>query len=286
VNVWVEAARPRTLTAAVVPVAVGTASADRFIAWRALAALLVSLAIQISVNYANDLFDAQRGIDTEERVGPRRATATGLVTPGQMKSAMVLALGVAAVAGGALAITVGPELWLVGLACVLALIGYSGGPKPYASLGLGEVFVFVFFGLVATVGSAYVHTERIEAESVIASIPVGLLAVAILIVNNLRDVETDAAAGKRTLAVRIGATTTRGLYAATILIPFMLLVAVAGIADSQWPLLAALSAPLAIAAVRRTRGTSGRELLPALGATARLQLAYGLLLALGLWIAR
>lgn len=285
-NVWVEAARPRTLTAAVVPVAVGTATADRFIAWRAVAALIVGLAMQISVNYANDLFDAQRGVDTDERVGPRRATAAGLVRPYQMKKAIFLALGVATIAGGALATAVGPELWAVGALCVLAMLGYSGGPKPYASLGLGEIFVFVFFGLVATIGSAYVQVERVEETAVIAALPVGFLAVAILVVNNLRDIDTDRAAGKHTLAVRIGAQPTQALFVALIGGALALVAAVAWSASSPWPFVALASLPLAPIAIRLVRDPQKHSLLPALGATARLQLAFGALLATGLSFAR
>lgn len=282
-NVWVEAARPRTLSAAVVPVAVGTAAVDRFIPWRALAALVVAVAIQIAVNYANDLFDAQRGIDTAERLGPRRATASGLVTPGQMRIAMLLALAVAAGAGAALALAVGPELWLVGLACVLAMLGYSGGPKPYASLGLGEIFVFVFFGLVATVGSAYVHVERITPLPLAAAVPVGFLAVAILVVNNLRDIPTDTATGKRTLAVRMGVDGTRSLFALLLVGTFAAVPAIAAIPPSPWPLIALASLPLAFTAAHMVSSGGGPSLLPALGATARLQLVFGALLAIGLW---
>jgi 1,4-dihydroxy-2-naphthoate octaprenyltransferase len=283
VNVWVEAARPKTLSAAVAPVAVGTASVDRFIAWRAIGALVVAVAIQIAVNYANDLFDAQSGVDTAERVGPRRATATGLVSPKQMRIAMLGAIAVAAVAGSALALAVGPELWLVGLACVLALLGYSGGPKPYAGLGLGEVFVFIFFGLVATVGSAYVQVERIRPLPVAAAVPVGFLAVAILVVNNLRDIPTDTAAGKRTLAVRLGVPGTRSLYSLLLVGTFAALPVIAIIPPSPWPLIAFASLPLALGAARMVASGSGLSLLPALGATARLQLVFGVLLAVGLW---
>ncbi|MDQ3982742.1 MAG: 1,4-dihydroxy-2-naphthoate polyprenyltransferase, partial [Actinomycetota bacterium] len=213
-RLWVEAARPRTLPAAVVPVLVGTSAAGHLIVWRFAAALLVSLALQVAVNYANDYFDGVRGVDTPERAGPRRAVASGLVRPSQMKAAVGLALAVAAAAGIALTIAVGPELLLVGALSIGAALAYSGGPRPYASAGLGEVFVFVFFGLVATVGSAYVQVETIPRLTVLASVPVGLLATAILVVNNLRDIPTDAAAGKKTLAVRLGPRGTRRLYAA------------------------------------------------------------------------
>lgn len=283
-NVWVEAARPRTLTAAVAPVAVGTAAAERFIAWRALCALIVGLAIQVAVNYANDLFDAQRGVDTAERVGPRRATASGLVSPGAMKRATLAATLVAGAAGSALAVDVGPELWLVGVACVIAMLGYSGGPKPYASLGLGEVFVFLFFGLVATVGSFYVQEDHIEWLPIACAIPIGFLAVAILVVNNLRDIASDTAAGKRTLAVRMGAVASRSMYGLLLTGTFLMVPVIAVAASSWWPLLAFGSLPLAFGASRIV-STEGLALLPALGATAQLQLAFGALLAVGLWIA-
>jgi len=165
VNVWVEAARPPTLPAAIAPVLVGTAAASRLVLWRFAAALVVALGVQVAVNYANDYFDGVRGGDTPQRVGPRRAVASGLVAPARMRAAIAVALGVAAVAGSALSAAVGWELLGVGLACFVAALAYSGGPRPYASSGLGELFVFVFFGLVATVGSAYVHDERRPATS-------------------------------------------------------------------------------------------------------------------------
>lgn len=284
-NVWVEAARPRTLTAALVPVAVGTATVDRFVAWRALAALVAAVAIQIAVNYANDLFDAQRGIDTQERLGPRRATASGLVTPAQMRIAMLVAVLVAGIAGASLAAAVGPELWVVGIACLLAMLGYSGGPKPYASLGLGEIFVFIFFGLVATIGSAYVQVERITPRAVLCALPVGFLAVAILVVNNLRDIPTDTATGKRTLAVRMGVHGTRSLYSLLLVGTFTVVPLIAMVMNSLWPLLAIAALPLAFTSARMVGVGGGPSLVPALGATARLQLAFGVLLTLGVWIA-
>ena len=284
-NVWVEAARPRTLSAAVAPVIVGTAATGRVIAWRFAAALVVGVAIQIAVNFANDLFDAARGVDTEDRVGPRRATASGLVTPRAMKIATGLALLVAGVAGGWLALTVGPELWVVGALSFVAALGYSGGPRPYASAALGELFVFLFFGLVATIGSAYVQVERVVDVAVAASVPIGLLAVAILVANNLRDIATDERAGKRTLAVRLGDSRTRGLYGGAIAAALVSTAVVAVVASDPRPLMALGAAPLAVPAIRMvTSGASGAALLPVLGATARLQIAYAILLTVGLWI--
>ena len=282
----VEAARPKTLSAGVAPVLVGTAAADRFVAWRFAAALVVGVAVQVGVNYANDYFDFVRGVDTPARVGPRRAVAAGLVAPARMRLAMLAAFGVAAVAGLALAAAAGWELLLVGALCFAAAVSYSGGPRPYASAGLGELFVFTFFGLVATVGSAYVQDGRIVTAAVAAAVPVGLLAVAILVVNNLRDIETDAAAGKQTLAARIGDARTRTLYVLLLAVAFASVAAVASAVRSPLPVLAALAAPLAAGPLRVVRDrVHGRGLIPALAGTARLQLVFGVLLALGLALA-
>lgn len=278
------AARPRTLSAAVAPVVVGTAASDHFIEWRFGAALIVSLAIQVGVNFANDLFDAQRGVDTEHRAGPLRATAAGLVTPAAMKAAMILAFGVAAIAGLLLAAYVGWGLLGVGLASFLAALAYSGGPKPYASYGLGEIFVFVFFGLVATVGSSYVQDETLQQVAYVSAIPVGLLATAILVANNLRDIPTDRAAGKLTLAVRIGEGRTRQLHQALVVLAFLCTGAVVAVTNSALPLLALIAVPLAVRPVSLIlHSTEPNELIQALAGSARLQLVYSLLLAVGLW---
>jgi 1,4-dihydroxy-2-naphthoate polyprenyltransferase len=232
VNRYVQAARPRPLPAAVTPVVVGTAAALRpagdLHLDRAALALVVALALQVAVNYANDLFDGISGVDTAERTGPRRAVASGLISPSAMKKATAAALAVAAVAGLVLAWQVGPELLLVGVAAILATLGYSGGRRPYASRGLGEVSVFVFFGVVATAGSAYVQDGMLTTVPLLASIPVGALAVALLVVNNLRDIPTDAAAGKRTLAVRLGEAGTRRLYRGLVVVALAGGVGVAG----------------------------------------------------------
>jgi 1,4-dihydroxy-2-naphthoate octaprenyltransferase len=283
-NAWVEAARPRTLSAGITPVLVGTAAADHFIAWRFAAALVVGVSIQVGVNYANDLFDAERGVDTEERLGPRRAVASGLVSPQRMRVALGITIAVAAVAGLMLALATTLWLLVVGLACFAALLAYSGGPRPYASAGLGEVFVFVFFGLVATIGSAYVQAERIDATAVAAAIPVGLLAVAILVVNNLRDIPTDAVAGKNTLAVRLGENRTRRLFTILSLATLVTVFVTSVVAESLWPLLGLVcSLPL-----ERARKIVDRErasaLIPALGATSAAQIVLGAGLAVGLWI--
>ena len=212
VGLFWEAARPKTLGAGVVCVLVGTAAAGSFIAWRFVAAMVASVAVQVAVNYANDYFDAVKGVDTVQRTGPRRITSAGLVTPGQMRLATGVALGVASVPGLALAAALGPQVIVVGLFCFAAALGYSGGPRPFASLGLGEVFVFVFFGIVGTVGAAYVQTGHLSSLAFAVAVPVGALASALLLANNIRDIDTDAAAGKATLAVRIGRERARAVF--------------------------------------------------------------------------
>ncbi|MEX0868735.1 MAG: 1,4-dihydroxy-2-naphthoate octaprenyltransferase, partial [Nitriliruptoraceae bacterium] len=240
-----------------------------------------------AVNYANDLFDGLAGVDTTARTGPRRAVASGLVTPREMARAMVAAFALAGVAGLALAWMAGWELLVVGAAAIVAALGYSGGSRPYASRGLGEVSVFVFFGVVATVGSQYVQDERLGAVALVASVPVGLAAVALLLVNNLRDLDTDRDAGKRTLAVRLGGPVTRRLYAGCLITTVAAAAAVAAIVDASGPLLALVAAPLAIGAVRRVvGGATGRELVAVLERTAQFQLAFSALLAIGLVVAR
>ena len=284
-NPWVAGARPRTLPAAVVPVAVGTACAvgDGVIVWRALAALVVAVAIQVGTNYANDYQDGVRGTD-DVRVGPVRLVASGLAEASAVRTAALAAFGVAAVFGLLLAIAVGPELLVVGALSFAAGWLYTGGPKPYGYLGLGEVFVFVFFGLVATVGSAYVHTGEITALAVCAAVPVGLLATALLVVNNLRDIPTDTEAGKRTLAVRLGDRTTRIMYV-TMLVDVYLLIVVLAVTQRLPAVLGLVGAAFAVEPIRRVRaGAEGPELIPVLGATGKAQLATGLLLALGLAI--
>ena len=287
---FLEAARPRTLPAAVAPVLVGTAASSRAVAeldaLRFVLALLVALALQVGVNYANDLFDGIRGVDTPDRTGPRRAVASGLIRPEAMRTAMITALAVGAGAGGLLAALVGWELLLFGAAAIAAALGYSGGSRPYASRGLGELSVFVFFGLVATVGSQYVQDERVRWLAIAASVPVGFVAVALLVVNNLRDIPTDERGGKRTLAVRLGERRTRGLYQGLVLGAPVALVVVAPVAGSPWPLLGLLATPLAVGAVRIVRTAPlGRGLVPALELTGRFQLLFGITTATGLAVA-
>jgi 1,4-dihydroxy-2-naphthoate octaprenyltransferase len=290
-NVWVEAARPRTLPASVAPVLVGTAagvgSLRHLVVWRFVLVVVVALAVQVAVNYANDYFDGVRGVDTVQRAGPRRAVASGLVPPKRMLIAVAVAIGIAAAAGVALAAAVSWWLLLIGLAAFVALLGYSGGPRPYASAGLGELFVFVFFGLAATLGSSYVQHRMLPATAWVGAVATGVLAVAILVVNNLRDVPTDAVAGKRTLAVRLGEARTRQLFVGAVGLGLAL--AVIGVpvaARSFWPLLVLLALPLAREPVTAVRGGGvGRALIPALGGTGKLELAVAVLLAAGLLLA-
>lgn len=234
---WVAGARPRTLGVSAAPVVVGTCAAygvaGTVIWWRALAALVVALALQVGVNYANDFSDGVRGTDAQRR-GPVRLVASGLASPAAVRAAAVLSFAVAAVAGLVLAIAVNPWLVLVGVAAIAAAVLYTGGPRPYGYAGLGEAMVLVFFGFVATTGSAYVQVERIPATAWWGSLVVGLPTVAVLLANNLRDVVTDAAAGKRTLAVRIGPVRARQLFG----------LCVAGSLVALVPM--ALDAPLAI----------------------------------------
>ena len=282
---WLAGARPRTLPASAMPVVVGTAAAGAagsVIWWRAAVAMVVAVALQVGTNYANDYSDGVRGTD-RTRVGPVRLVAAGLASPQAVRRAAIAAFGVAACGGLALAAVAGWWLILVGVACIAAGWLYTGGPRPYGYAGLGELFVFVFFGLVATVGTTYVQVERVTGLAVGAAVPVGLLAVALLVVNNLRDIPGDRASGKRTLAVRIGAPATRKLYAATVLVPFGVAVVLA--AWRPGTLLVLLALPLAIAPVRQVLGgVDGKGLIGVLGATGRLQLVFGALLAAGIAI--
>jgi 1,4-dihydroxy-2-naphthoate octaprenyltransferase len=280
---WLAGARPRTLPASLVPVLVGTGAASAYreaVWWRALLAGAVALALQVGVNYANDYSDGVKGTDAA-RVGPVRLVATGLAPANAVKRAALLSFAVAGGAGLALAAVAGWWLVGVGAASVAAAWLYTGGPKPYGYAGLGEVSVFVFFGLVATAGTAFVQTEALTALEVLAALPVGLMAVALLVVNNLRDVAGDARAGKLTLAVRLGPRRTRVLYVACVLGAGLLTVPLA--AWRPWALLGLASAVAAWPPGRQVvGGAEGPELVPVLGATARAQLILGLLLAVGL----
>jgi 1,4-dihydroxy-2-naphthoate octaprenyltransferase len=282
---WVAGARPRTLPAAIVPVVVGSGVAfgyHRFSAWRAALALLVALALQIGVNYANDYSDGIRGTD-EVRVGPVRLVASKLARPKQVLAAALGSFAVAGAAGLVLAAVTSWWLLLVGLAAVAAAWFYTGGSRPYGYRGLGEVSVFVFFGLAAVAGTAYVQMRSLAWLPVAAAVPIGLLACALLVINNLRDIPTDSETGKRTLAVVLGDRRTRALYVGCIVLPFCVAVALAP--AKPWSLLALAAVPFAFPPVRGViGGSTGRGLIVALGQTGRLQLAFGVLLTLGLAI--
>jgi 1,4-dihydroxy-2-naphthoate polyprenyltransferase len=291
-SVWFSGARPRTLGASVTPVVVGTAAAGHASIWRFVAALFVGLGLQVGVNFANDYHDGVRGVDTSERLGPPRLTSSGLASPRAVLAASLVSILVAGVAGLALAFVT--TLWLVpiGAVAMAALWLYSGGPKPYAELGLGEVMVFLFFGVMATAGTAYVQAETVSSAAWWSSAGMGSLAVAILVANNLRDIPTDAPAGKRTLAVRLGDRRTRLLYRSCIVAAFVSVAAgvLVGIADdrlgmSQWALLALAAWVPAIRPMERVGSATGRELVEVLVGTAIVQVAFGALLALGLWLA-
>jgi 1,4-dihydroxy-2-naphthoate octaprenyltransferase len=283
VNRWIVGARPRTLAAAVVPVALGSAAAvghGGAVWWRAGLALVVSMALQVGVNYANDYSDGVRGTD-DVRVGPVRLVASGLAPAGAVKRAAFAAFAAAAGAGLVLAALTSWWLLAVGAAAIAAGWFYTGGPSPYGYMGLGEVFVFVFFGLVATVGTTYVVVEQMPAQAWWAGVLAGALACALLVINNLRDIPSDTVSGKRTLAVRMGDRPTRWLYVA--------LIAAAGAAvavlavDRPWALLGLIGLALVAPAVRAVlTGSGGRDLIAVLGTTGRAQLACGLLTALGL----
>jgi 1,4-dihydroxy-2-naphthoate octaprenyltransferase len=282
-NPWLVGARPRTLPAAVVPVAIGAGcavGAGSVTWWRVGVALVVSLALQVGVNYANDYSDGIRGTD-DARVGPLRLVASGTRPPGAVKRAAPGAVGVPAVAGLTLAATTSWWLLAVGAASIAAAWFYTGGPRPYGYAGLGEVFVFLFFGLVATVGTTFVAVERITGLSIVMGCAAGCLSCAMLVVNNLRDIPGDTVAGKRTLAVRLGDARTRVLYVALLVAAAVLVVGAAAWRPAV--LLALLSAPFARPAVVAVRGGArGPALIAVLGATGRVQLVFGALATVGL----
>jgi 1,4-dihydroxy-2-naphthoate polyprenyltransferase len=290
---FVLGSRPRTLPAAVVPVVVGTGVAwwwrgDHGVEWwRGVAALVVALAVQVGTNYANDYSDGVRGTD-KGRVGPLRLVASGLASPAQVRLASFAAFGVAGIAGLALAATTSWWLVAVGAGCIAAGWLYTGGPRPYGYMGLGEVFVLGFFGIVATCGAAYVEGVRIGSRGMliafVVSLAVGLLAAALLQANNIRDISGDTKAGKKTVAVRLGRRGAGFLYVATLVLAAGLVVVVAVI-DRPWAAIAFVAAPLAVRPAGLARSDSeGRDLIPMLAGTARLQLCVGLLLAIGLVI--
>jgi 1,4-dihydroxy-2-naphthoate polyprenyltransferase len=282
---WLAGTRPRTLPAAIVPVLIGSGVAagfSEFVWWRALLALVVALALQIGVNFANDYSDGVRGSD-EKRVGPVRLVAAGLAPPRQVLAAALGSFAVAGAAGLALAAVTSWWLLAVGAACIAAAWFYTGGPKPYGYSGLGEVFVFACFGVVAVAGTAYVQMSAFSWLGLAASVPAGLLACALLMVNNLRDIRTDTVAGKRTLAVLLGDARSRTAYVVTLILPFFCAALLAFYRPLT--LIVLLALPLARMPIRSVRaGATGPALIKTLGQTGRLQLAFGIAFTIGLAI--
>jgi len=284
---WFLASRPPTLPAAVVPVLVGTAvgvSESSFRPVVFVVAMIASLLIQVATNFANDLSDFHKGADTEERVGPLRVAQSGLITPGDLKRGIIITFGLAMLAGVYLIYIGGWPILLIGVFSILSGLAYTGGPWPLGYHGLGDLFVFIFFGIIAVTGSAYLQSGHVSALALATSVPVGLLVTNILVINNLRDVETDRIAGKHTLAVILGANQVRLQYAGFSLVAYLvppLLWRLDG--ASPFVLLSWLTLPLSVRLVRIVMaGTSGRPLNRVLKATGELHLLYGILLALGL----
>jgi 1,4-dihydroxy-2-naphthoate polyprenyltransferase len=290
-RIWLMAARPRTLPAAIAPVLVGTALAGFggiFHPLRFVAALLGAVFIQVGTNLSNDYSDARRGADAEDRLGPVRVTAGGLVPPRQVLVATYVSFGLAVLAGIYLIVVAGWLLLVIGAASILAGVLYTGGPRPYGYEGLGELFVFLFFGVVAVAGSFFVQVKHLHWEAFALSVPVGLLAAAILVVNNIRDVDSDRRAAKRTLAVKLGRERTRVLFAAVVGLAFLLAPVTWLFGPLHaWVMLSWLALPLAVALVRtvRTR-TDGPSLNGALAASGQLQLVFCVLLSAGLLLSR
>ena len=281
-NKWILGARIRTLPAAIAPVIVGTSLADQINIINALLALIVSLSLQIAVNYANDFSDGVRGTDTN-RVGPIRLVASNLATAGSVKNASFISFFVAIIAGTVLALNTSVWLIAVGLISILAAWGYTGGKKPYGYLGFGEVAVFIFFGVVATVGSYYVQVEQISSSALLLSIPTGSLSCAILVINNLRDLNQDKLVSKQTLAVKLGDANTRIFYLLLLVLAQVSAAAAASI--NNYALLTLLWLPLTYSAVNQVlKGASGKELITILGKTSRLQFLLALTLAISLSI--
>ena len=280
-GIWVAGARPRTLPAAVAPVLVASALAgSAFNPVTASLALLVSLALQVGVNYANDYSDGIRGTDND-RIGPMRITAGGLATPAQVRNAAFISFSIAAVAGLGLAVATSWWLIVVGAICIAAAWGYTGGKNPYGYMGLGEIFVFIFFGLVATVGSFYVQAEEITGQSILAGTIVGSLACAILVINNIRDRAKDEVVGKRTMAVRIGDRRSRAFYTFLVIAPYLL---TAGF-GTPWVALTAVTLPMTISILKSLwSGIQGAQLIALLGKTGKLQMVFCLALSLALII--
>jgi 1,4-dihydroxy-2-naphthoate octaprenyltransferase len=281
-NKWILGARIKTLPAAIAPVIVGTSLADQIQVINALLALIVSLSLQIAVNYANDFSDGVRGTDTN-RVGPTRLVASKLATASSVKNASFISFFVAIIAGTLLAFNTSVWLIAVGLISILAAWGYTGGKKPYGYLGFGELAVFIFFGVVATVGSYYVQVEQISSSALLLSIPMGSLSCAILVINNLRDLNQDKLVSKRTMAVKLGDANTRIFYLVLLVLAQVSAAAAASI--NIYALLTLLWLPLTYSAANQVlKGASGKELITILGKTSRLQFLLALTLAISLSI--
>ena len=283
---WLTAVRPATLSAAVTPVLVGAAVAgaeDRFRPLVFVATVAAAVLIQIGTNLANDLFDFERGADTSERLGPQRVTQSGLIAAEQVRLGTFVSFGAAAAIGLYLMFVGGWPILAIGVLAIAAGVAYTGGPWPLGYHGLGDLMVFTFFGLVAVVGTYYLQAETVSAAAVLAAVPVGLLVTAILVVNNLRDVETDRQAEKRTLAVRLGERSTRFQYALLVLGPYACVPTLLFVDVAAWVWLSWLTLPVALAMSRSVLlGASGHALNPILKRTAQLHLVFGSLLALGL----
>lgn len=284
---WMLAARPRTLPAAIGPVLIGSGLAIRdgqFAPLAALAALAGALLLQIGINMANDYFDHARGIDTSERLGPTRVAASGLISPARLRLGMIIVFGAAALTGVYLIAVGGWPLLAVGLAAIVAALAYSGGPFPLASYGLGDLLVFLFFGLAAVCGTYYAQARQLTWPALVAAVPPGMLITAILVVNNLRDIETDAKTGKRTLAVMLGPAGTRVEFVLLLVIAYVVPVILRLLGEvSWWGLLPLASLPLAVPLVGVMRDrVAGRALNKTLADTAQLSLVFGVLFALGL----
>lgn len=283
---WILASRPATLTAAIVPVLVGTACAYAIEAFRplpALGALLGAIWIQIGTNFANDTFDYEKGADTEERIGPTRAVQAGLLSAAQMRRGMIVSFGVAALCGLYLMFVAGPWILAIGVASVASGIAYTGGPYPLGYNGLGDLFVMIFFGFVAVCGTTFVQSLSVPPLALLASIPVGALATAILVVNNVRDRHTDVSAGKRTLVVRFGYRVGLAEYMLLLLASYATPLVLWALGDANaWILLPLASLPYAALNAGRMLRLDGKELNPVLGSTAKLLLVFGLLFAFGI----
>ena len=285
---WLLASRPKTLPAAVSPVIIGSAVAFAENGFRflpALAAFLGALLLQIGANLANDVFDFEKGADQHDRLGPLRVTQAGLLSPKEVKTGMWIVFGLAAICGIYMTLVSGWFILLIGLLAILAAIAYTGGPFPYGYKGLGEIFVFIFFGFAAVCGTFYAQTNTISQLAVLSSVPVGLLIVAILIVNNVRDYESDKAANKRTLAVRFGLQWARQEFISVVILAFVFVVLFT-ISDlvSPWILLTWLSLPLVLTITSSILNQRGRILNKTLAATGQLTLSFSLLYTVGLML--